>query len=159
PHTPLGSSLPGVAGLSNLLGRPLTASGDTATSLRIARAFLEDAPQERRLSGTWLDDPPDRKSSCSGGDSPQRRAAMAGFADRLKIARLVLDRPWVKVALFGWAAICTYDTLLSQFVPESLAKKFPKMHEVIEATTGLIPYWGWLLILFAILTIASFEYA
>jgi hypothetical protein len=79
--------------------------------------------------------------------------------DRIEVVRKILDRRRVKAALVVWGIIATYDTLLSQFVPEPVAKRFPKIYDLLEATSGWLPWWGWALILAAILTMASFEYA
>src|SRR6266508_5348077 len=66
---------------------------------------------------------------------------------------------WVKCALGVWAVITIYDLSLSQFIPEEFSKKAPKAWQVAVTTGGLLPWWGWLLILAAILVVSSFEYA
>src|SRR5205807_3833707 len=55
--------------------------------------------------------------------------------------------------------IAFYDTLVSQFFPEKLAQKAPKIRELISETSGWLPWWGWLLVLSGIIACASFEYA
>ena len=81
------------------------------------------------------------------------------FGERLPVLRRVLDHPWVKIALAVWAIIAAYDTFSSQILPEWLAAKAPKVREVVAMTSGWLPYWAWLLILAALLVVASFEYA
>lgn len=62
-------------------------------------------------------------------------------------------------ALSLWAIIAAYDTALSQIIPASWVERFPKVRELITMTSGWLPFWGWLLILAAVLIVASFEYA
>jgi hypothetical protein len=78
---------------------------------------------------------------------------------RFEVARKIADRRWVKITLAIYAGIAFYDLFVSQFVPESWAKRFPKMHELIASTSGWLPLWGWLLILAGIVAVACFEYA
>src|SRR2546430_7260541 len=52
-----------------------------------------------------------------------------------------------------------YDLLLSHFIPEEISKKAPKAWQVAVIAGGWFPWWGWSLILAAIMTVASFEYA
>jgi len=73
--------------------------------------------------------------------------------------RKIERQPWVKWALGASTLLSTYDLWLSQLVPEKWAKNFPKAWEVAVMTGGWIPWWGWLLILAAILVVSSFEYA
>src|SRR5262249_42480152 len=84
---------------------------------------------------------------------------MLSLRERVAVARRIFDRRWVKIALVTWGLIAAYDTFLSQFVPEPLAKRFPKMHELIAAWSGWLPGWAWLLILAGIIALACFEYA
>jgi hypothetical protein len=84
---------------------------------------------------------------------------MAWLRRRLEVARQIADRWWVKLALGIYGFLAFYDLAVSQFVPESLAKRFPKMHEIIAVTTGWLPIEGWLLILAGIIAVACFEYA
>ncbi len=66
---------------------------------------------------------------------------------------------WFKILLPVWGISATYDLLLSQFVPETFSRKFPKICEVSIMTGCLLPFWGWLLILAVIIIIAAVEYA
>lgn len=59
--------------------------------------------------------------------------------------------------MFLWAAIAVYDLLLSQFMPLFWADRFPRVRDVIDG--GWLSFSTWLLILAAILVVASFEYA
>jgi hypothetical protein len=74
------------------------------------------------------------------------------------VFRAIRERWWFKVAGIVWVVLAAYDLVLSQFVPEHYAKKAPKAWEVVLAG-GLITWWGWLLILAAIMVVASLEYA
>src|SRR5205807_2271402 len=56
--------------------------------------------------------------------------------NRILIGRNIFDRRWVKLALSVWAFIAFYDTLVSQFFPEKLAQKAPKIRELISETSG-----------------------
>ena len=78
---------------------------------------------------------------------------------RLAVIRRILDRPVVKILGALWVVLCTYDTLLSQVIPESWGQRFPKAREIVFMTSGWLPFWGWLLILAAGIVLASFEYA
>jgi hypothetical protein len=84
---------------------------------------------------------------------------MGWFNERLTVTLKIADRLWFRIALSVWGAVAFYDTVVSQFVPESLAKRFPKMYELITETGGWLPYWGWLLALATIMAAACFEYA
>ena len=70
-----------------------------------------------------------------------------------------LTSPVVKILGALWVVLCTYDTLLSQVIPESWGQRFPKAREIVFMTSGWLPFWGWLLILAAGIVLASFEYA
>jgi len=84
---------------------------------------------------------------------------MGSLRERAIVARKIFGRRWVKIAVWLWAGIAFYDTLVSQFFTERWAKKAPKMRELIAETSGWLSWWGWLLILAAIIAIACFEYA
>jgi hypothetical protein len=79
--------------------------------------------------------------------------------ERLAVLRQIFNHRWVKVALGLWVWVATYDTFVSQVVPEDLAQKAPKLRGVIAMTSGWLPWWGWLLVLAALIVAASFEYA
>lgn len=78
---------------------------------------------------------------------------------RVVIVRRIWGHAWVRLALWVWAAIATYDTALSQIIPTSWGQHAPKIREFIAVTSGWLPFWGWLLILAAIVVTASLEYA
>jgi|GEM_PF-4730326 len=73
--------------------------------------------------------------------------------------RGIQENLWFKVVIWVWTFAAIYDLALSQFVPEEYAKKAPKVWESAVIAGGLFPWWGWLLMLSAILVIGSFEYA
>jgi hypothetical protein len=76
---------------------------------------------------------------------------------RLAVWRQIFDHRWVKGAISAWAAIAAYDTFISQILPENLAP--PKIREIAVMTSGWLPFWGWLLVLAAIMVGAALEYA
>ena len=84
---------------------------------------------------------------------------MPALARYREVFREIQKRLWVQVVLLVWAVIATYDTFLSQFVPEEYSAQLPKAWQVTAMTGELLPWWGWLLILAAILVAASLEYA
>jgi hypothetical protein len=88
----------------------------------------------------------------------QHRAA-ALPASRWELARKILNHRWVSWALCLWAIIAAYDTALSQVIPASWGDRFPKVREMVAVTSGFLPFWVWLLILAALLVLASLEYA
>jgi hypothetical protein len=84
---------------------------------------------------------------------------MGKLRQYLALFRELQNRPVTKALLFFWPVAAIYDLLLSQFIPEHFARKFPKAWEVALMTGNLLSWWGWLLVLAGILVIASFEYA
>ncbi len=84
---------------------------------------------------------------------------MRWLNERIAVIAKIAERRWVRIALGLWAVIAFYDAALSQFMPESVAKKFPKMYELIAVTSGWLPYWGWALLLAGIFVAASIEFA
>lgn len=84
---------------------------------------------------------------------------MPTLARYREVLREIQKRLWVRVVFWIWAAIATYDTVLSQFVPEKYSTHLPKAWQVTVMTGDLLPWWGWLLILASILVVASLEYA
>ena len=58
-----------------------------------------------------------------------------------------------------WAAVATYDLIVSQFIPEEYAKHLPKAWQFAMTTGNILPLWGWLLILAGILVLGALEYA
>jgi hypothetical protein len=81
------------------------------------------------------------------------------FKARLDQAKQIFSRRWVRVALGVWAVICFYDTAGSQFLPPSWQSKRPTVYTGVEMTTGLLPFWLWLVVGALIAAAASFEYA
>ncbi len=64
---------------------------------------------------------------------------------------------WWKASIYFWSVIASYDLVLSQVVPLYWTDRFPKVRDVIDG--GWLPFWGWLLILAAIVVAASFDFA
>jgi hypothetical protein len=84
---------------------------------------------------------------------------MGWFSERAAVARAILDRKWVKIALGLWTFVASYDLLISQILPERWADKAPKVRDLVAETSGWLPLWGWLLVLAAIVVAATFEYS
>jgi hypothetical protein len=84
---------------------------------------------------------------------------MGWLFQRIKVARKVLDRRWVKIALGLWPILASYDLFVSQLLPEPWADRAPKMRDIIAETSGWLPWWGWVLILLGIVIAALLEYA
>lgn len=63
-----------------------------------------------------------------------------------------LARPtYIRVAFFAWALVTGYDTLSSQL-------ELPTIRKLFGMSGTLLPWWGWLLVLQAIIVLALFEY-
>lgn len=73
--------------------------------------------------------------------------------------RVLIKSLFVKWAGSAWVIVCTYDTILSQFIPEQFANTLPRAWQIALVTGGILPILGWLLILAAIIAIGSLEYA
>ncbi len=80
------------------------------------------------------------------------------YHEYVLLFRTIQKKLLYKISLYIWSITAFYDQLLSQFIPETFSRKFPKSWEVAIMTGGLLPFWVWLLILAAILVIASFEH-
>jgi hypothetical protein len=81
------------------------------------------------------------------------------FEVHLAALRRVLAHKIVRFTLFLWAVVCAYDTALSQLIPESVGNRFPKVRDAVAMTSGWLPLSTWLLILAAILLIATLQLA
>lgn len=80
------------------------------------------------------------------------------IARRAAVVRAILSKPWrIAIGIFG--VVATWDTLLSQFVPDDLAKQAPKAWQVAVLTGGLIPTWAWVVVLAVTFAAACLEYA
>jgi hypothetical protein len=69
-----------------------------------------------------------------------------------------LDRPFPKKLLWAWGIIAAWDTFVSQFIPEEIAKKFPKAHQVVTMTYGWLSLQTWLLIGAILVALISLEW-
>src|ERR1700736_5076604 len=69
-----------------------------------------------------------------------------------------LDRPLPKKLLWAWGIIAAWDTFVSQFIPEEIAKKFPKAHQVVTMTYGWLSLQTWLLIGAILVALISLEW-
>ncbi len=82
---------------------------------------------------------------------------------RLDLAKEMFRRPWFRRLLVIWAAISTWDTFISQMLPEKVAANAPRVHKVIfgllDMTSGWVSLWGWLLVGAALVVVSSIEFA
>ncbi len=78
---------------------------------------------------------------------------------RLKVARQLLLRPWVRVVVPLWAVVSAWDTFGSQLLPADLAQRMPRLYHLAASLTGLLPWSFWLLVLATVLVLVAFEYA
>lgn len=85
---------------------------------------------------------------------------MAGaISARISFLLEILQRPWVRALGLIWAASGVWDLALSEWIPEPIAKKLPRVYQVVAMTTGLLPWEIWLLIGALIVVVAAIEYA
>ena len=81
------------------------------------------------------------------------------LTERWGILKSIFERSWFKIAAVIWAVIGAYDLLGDQVLPKWLAEKMPPVRDVIDMTTGWLPWWAWAWIGTALLTAAAVEYA
>ena len=63
-----------------------------------------------------------------------------------RFLKAALDRPAAKVTLGVFAAVASWDTVLAQLLPKSLAHKLPTFYDVAIMTGGLLPWYWWVII-------------
>jgi hypothetical protein len=83
---------------------------------------------------------------------------MVSIQERANAFWDILDRPIPKLLLWAWSAIASWDTFVSQFIPEEISKKFPKVHQVIVMTSGWVSLQWWLVIGAALVALISLEW-
>jgi hypothetical protein len=83
---------------------------------------------------------------------------MPSILDRAKTFWDILDRPVPKFLLGCWGIIATWDTFVSQFIPEETAKSFPKAHQVVAMTYGWLPIQTWLAVGAILISLISLEW-
>lgn len=75
----------------------------------------------------------------------------------------MLRRPWARRVAFVWACLSAWDLVISQILPEHVAKDAPKLWQVtarlLNMTSGWIPWWGWLILGMALLVVCCVEFA
>lgn len=85
------------------------------------------------------------------------------MANRLRDRWLVLTaafkRPWVRAIGLLFSIIGFWDTFAAQLLPKSLAKKLPTVYEAAEMTTGLLPWFWWVIIGLALLLVVVLDFA
>jgi hypothetical protein len=79
---------------------------------------------------------------------------MNPFQERLDYLKHTLGRPWPRRLLSAWGILAAWDTFVSQFIPEGLAKSFPK----VSWAYGWLPLWAWVPIGALIVAVSSIEY-
>lgn len=97
----------------------------------------------------------DLRSSPEFGDG-----SWMGWKQRLLIVKeLVWGQVWVRVLLAAWTVAASYDALngvVSQILPGTW--ELPELGQLFMTGSALLPWWGWLLILQAILTASVIEF-
>lgn len=79
--------------------------------------------------------------------------------ERWQVLKAITDRRWFKVCAVILSTIGLYDTLGDQILPKWLADKLPPVRDLLDVTTGWLPWWAWGWIGTALLSAASIEYA
>jgi hypothetical protein len=79
---------------------------------------------------------------------------MDAFQGRIDYLKQTLGRPWPRRLLWIWGVVATWDTFVSQFIPEEIAKSLPK----VSWTYGWLPIWAWVLIGALIVVVSSIEF-
>lgn len=69
-----------------------------------------------------------------------------------------LWRPRRRIFILLWVALGTWDLLVAQFLPPSLAEKAPRIYDGLAAMSGWLPLWAWAFIGLGILLALSIEY-
>lgn len=77
---------------------------------------------------------------------------------RLTSIRQTLDRSWVKVLGGILTIVGIYDSCISQLLPEEAARKWPKIYQIVIATSGFLRWEWWVLIAAAFVAVVSLEY-
>jgi hypothetical protein len=78
---------------------------------------------------------------------------------RWDVIREVSHQPLVRALFWVWALSGAWDLLLSEWVPEEYAKRLPRFYQLAAMSIGLLSWQLWIVVGFAILTLASIEYA
>lgn len=74
------------------------------------------------------------------------------------LRQAVWDRPlprWLTIII---ALFSAWDLLVGQFLPPEIAETMPRVYDFVSITSEFLPWWGWLLILMATITISTTEY-
>src|ERR1035437_9293491 len=87
------------------------------------------------------------------------QTGMGRIHQYIEVLLKIKERLWFKWCICIWTLLATYDLMLAELIPEEYAKKAPRAWEAAVITGGLLPWWGWTLLLAAIIIAASFEYA
>ena len=69
-----------------------------------------------------------------------------------------LWRPRRRIFILLWVALGTWDLLVAQFLPPSLAEKAPRVYDGLAAMSGWLPLWAWAFIGLLVLLGISIEY-
>lgn len=75
------------------------------------------------------------------------------------ILAAALKRPRVRALLSVFGAIGFWDTFAAQLLPKSIAKELPTVYELVEMTSGLLPWHLWVIIGLVFLFVFVLEFA
>jgi soluble cytochrome b562 len=94
------------------------------------------------------------------------RGDMGWVVQRIAFFRTVINRPFAKIALSTiaafWLLVQTYDTVISQFLPDGYSKDAPKVWMMVAKAFNVFeswPLWAWFLILAGTIVCISLEVA
>lgn len=78
---------------------------------------------------------------------------------RLQILTAALNRRHFKILSLALSAAGLYDLFGAQFIADTIAHRLPTVYEFLVMTSGLLPWWGWALVLMVTITITAVEYS
>lgn len=73
--------------------------------------------------------------------------------------RAVWERNIPRRVFLTFSSLGAWDLFVAQFLPPKVAQSMPRVYDVAVMTGDLLPWWVWLLILMAMVTISAVEYA
>jgi hypothetical protein len=82
---------------------------------------------------------------------------LIGLLGRIRYLRIVAATLIGKFLLPPWAVLGALDLTLSQVVPKKYSEKVPKLYEVVEMTTGWLPWHFWAISGAVLVALAALE--
>jgi hypothetical protein len=82
-----------------------------------------------------------------------------GWGERIAFVRKVGGTRIARAGLSAWAVLASYDLVLAQLLPDSIAKSMPRAWQVALLAGDLLTWQQWILLLALILTFAALEFA